>query len=85
MLFKVCIEETLIGTRSQFRSKLLTNIIIHKSNSRIKINFTPVPVNNFAHFFRSFFYVVFFLTIPIIPHHKHDTPKHDNSFTHTPT
>ena len=54
MLFKIRIEETLIGTRSQFRGKLLKNIIIHKSHSRIKINFTPVPVNNFTHFFCSF-------------------------------
>nr|DAL71273.1 MAG TPA: hypothetical protein [Bacteriophage sp.] len=32
MLFKIRIEETLIGTRAKFFMKLFTNIIIHKSN-----------------------------------------------------
>lgn len=70
MLFKVRVEETLVGTRAKFFMQFLTNIIIHKSHCRIKINFTPVPVNNLTHFFCSLFYAVFFLTIPIIPHHK---------------
>lgn len=60
MLFKICIEKTLISTRAKFFMQLFTNIIIHKSHSSLKINFMPVPVNNLAHFFCSFFYVVFF-------------------------
>nr|DAF04483.1 MAG TPA: hypothetical protein [Caudoviricetes sp.] len=62
MLFKIRVEKTLSRTRAKFFMKLFTNIIIHKSNRRIKINFTPVPVNNFTHFSAPFLFMLFLKT-----------------------